>query len=202
MQLLWVLAAFASLATAQDTLESVKAAFESVRIVPDVIPTFDPIFLLQLTYTDVKTGNPLPLAVGETIDVENTRAAPAFSIVDSTGAFDTAFLIALVNPDDPFPGGSTSFLNYLGADQLVGGDGEMVPNSAPVVSYVGPRTTNGELPQRVVALLYSQSDLNALSGPPDTRDDFNVTDFVERNLRGPSALVGGTFFFSRNPSID
>ncbi|KZV97715.1 PEBP-like protein, partial [Exidia glandulosa HHB12029] len=133
---------------AQDTLESVKAAFESAGIVGDVIPTFDPSVLLTVTFTN-PDGSPLTFTAGTLLTPAQAARRPTFSI--SPADPSTTFLVAEVDPDAPTPQSPTSaqIRHFLGPNFSVVGS-TLANTTAALSDYRGPSPPAGSDPHRFV----------------------------------------------------
>lgn len=169
MRSFFALLALAAVATAQDTLESVKAAFESAGIVGDVIPAFDPSVLLTVTFTN-PDGSPLSFTAGTLLTPARTCSTPpaivpccvltlrrvveaarrpTFSI--SPADPSTTFLVAEVDPDAPTPQSPTSaqIRHFLGPNFSVVGS-TLANTTAALSDYRGPSPPAGSDPHRFV----------------------------------------------------
>jgi hypothetical protein len=155
------------------TTDGAQSGFEAAGIVPEVLPSFDPVAILDLSYPNINGSNFLvrmdenmsvPSALAFIFAVRNakldsTAVAPAPQILlsfnDSSLAKET-FVLITVDPDAPTPQNTSlsDFLHVLIADVKVTGPlNAFVPlsNTTALAPYLSPAPPVGSDPHRYVA---------------------------------------------------
>jgi len=194
----------------------VAKVFDTTQIVPDVIPSFDPTVVLQVSF-----GNPITpgqsLTVNgklssETADVA-TANMPSFKIADDTSSgtyvilmvSSLAFsLIRQVDADAPSPPNRTlaDLLHFLGGGYVASGPADsngfrvLTSQTTPVTPYLGPSPPSGSPPHRYAILIYNEPGnfvLQTAVTSSTSRLKFNVPSFeLATGLSGP---IGGNMFY-------
>ncbi|EJD44481.1 PEBP-like protein [Auricularia subglabra TFB-10046 SS5] len=146
----------ASLVKAQaqgDTdVDTVTKAFTDAKVVPDVVPAFQPAFPLLVKFGDVA------VTAGVQLSIAQTAQEPSFALVSGNSAIQgRPYLIAMVDPDAPTPTNTSisQVRHFLGADFVsnapVAGTWPMANESAPLSDYMGPMPPAGSPAHRYVA---------------------------------------------------
>ncbi|KDN45026.1 hypothetical protein RSAG8_05199, partial [Rhizoctonia solani AG-8 WAC10335] len=182
------------------TLAQVKKKFYSERVVPDVLPSFNPTSFIYLTYTgDLSDGSSSKVVLPGTNFVRNdTLVPPEISVQGVKGG---PYVVAIVDPDAPSRASPTlsQIRHLLAANFTVSSPSKYVHQSyvlknstAAFSEYRAPTPPVGSGPHRYVALLYSQPknfDVSSLSAS-DIRL-FNISAFAAR--AGLGEPLAGTF---------
>ncbi|KAI0719403.1 phosphatidylethanolamine-binding protein [Cerioporus squamosus] len=153
--LLPTLALAAATVLAQESTTDVAQAFSKAKLVPDVLPAFNPTGLLSVEYTD-DSGSIIDITPGKNVTV-HLRPQVSLTSDNATLANET-FVLVLVDPDAPTPQNTTfAQIRHL----LAGGlrpngslaDGALLVNSTPAVSdYLKPNPSAGSDPHRYFSL--------------------------------------------------
>jgi len=189
------------LAQSGPTLQSTSQSFLDNKIVPDVIPAFQPSALLKVEYTDPSTQKTIDVIPGVLLSTNQTVNEPTFSVVaQDLSQFSGTYVLAMVDPDAPTPQ-NTSLAEVR---HLIAGDlkvdtstGRLVNSSVPISSYISPGPPPGSRPHRYTILLFQQSDSFDTTAPTlfnsSVVTGFNVSSFAQTlSLGNP---VAGVFFF-------
>ncbi|TRM70409.1 phosphatidylethanolamine-binding protein [Schizophyllum amplum] len=223
MQLFNLLATFCTaLFAAQSQLDSVRDAFYDAKIVPDVLPSFDPTLEIYVEFLKASVIKP-----GAELSMNQTDTFPQF-VLKSSRQTDMLkkYVVTMVDPDAYYPSDPSvsQVRHYLGANLTVDGVGRFwttpITNlTGPVTDWMPPSPPDDSDPHRYVVLVYQQPPDFTLDGikPPDftldgikphlnstsdrmhfnatsDRMHFNISSFASAvGLRGP---VGGTYFLT------
>ncbi|KAF8913753.1 phosphatidylethanolamine-binding protein [Gymnopilus junonius] len=192
--------AFAQVATPD--LSNVTTAFSSAQIVPDVLQSFNPGDVVNITFTDPVTMENEDVVPGILLTTEQTSVQPDIFLIPSginlTG--NTSFVVTIVDPDAPTPQNHSisQFLHFLGGDFTPDPTSGLLSNSSPnLMEFIGPAPPAGSDPHRYVLLVYSQPggfDTNAptLVNSSTPRNNFNISTFAQAvDLGDP---VAGNYF--------
>ncbi|KIJ54150.1 hypothetical protein M422DRAFT_775343 [Sphaerobolus stellatus SS14] len=196
--------------TAFDTPESVRRAFIQSGLVPRVVSSFNPVLLLDVTYTIPDTEQKKVVTPpGRNFTRPQVEFTPTWSIpsFDQRLTSET-FVVAMVDPDAPTPEDPTDaqIRHFLGGNfKLKGhiatglGLGAALVNSTPALSeYRQPTPPNTSHPHRYTWLLYRQP----LDFPTELTtpiQNFNISAFAEQFNLGPP-LAGNFMTVSTNPA--
>jgi len=182
----------------------VTEQFKNAKIVPDILPAFNPIGLLTLNYTSRTT-------VGAALTTANTSTAPqavyirgtAESEAASGGPFNvTTYSYTVLMFDAGVPGAPSSLysLHWLSNGWTYGQNDDhtvtLTPPSSSVVAYSGPNPDSGSGPHRYITLVYVQPsnftppDIPGYTGTGVPR--FNLTTYRTNAGFGPAIV--GTYF--------
>ncbi|KAL0949312.1 hypothetical protein HGRIS_009388 [Hohenbuehelia grisea] len=130
----------------------VRRAFTKFHIVPDVIPSFNPVATLDVIFKDQSTGKHVHVAPGKNLTVKQTETIPQFLLkTENTSLFDGPFVIALVDPDAPKPQDpkNSPFRHMLGGDfRVKQDDGKLVNGSVALTEFAPPSPPDGSDPHR------------------------------------------------------
>ncbi|KAK3829107.1 MAG: phosphatidylethanolamine-binding protein [Benniella sp.] len=181
-----------------------EEALKEHGVIPDVIDSIQATTMLAVSYS--KGNNIAEVALGNTLSIEETQAAPEiFFMADSP---DDKYTLILTDPDAPSRKEPTNreFRHWV-VSNIPGGDPSDPQSFAPknlstqgteLTAYMGPAPPSGSGPHRYVFLLYKQGSNAhaALSTPLQAdRKKFNAQSFAgEADL----TLVGANFFFAES----
>ncbi|KAL1719257.1 phosphatidylethanolamine-binding protein [Schizophyllum commune] len=196
------------------TTDTVRDAFYDAKIVPDVLPSFDPTFLLEVNFTNPGLENSSVIVEpGALLTRNQTKFLPEFYISNYTqDDASKTYIVVQVDPDAHTPQDPdvAQVRHLLAGNYTTDGDsaGDPLPlfNSSVAVSdWVRPSPPAGSDPHRYVLLLYPQPEnftvdsiaplVNASS--PITL--FNISEFAEAT--GLGLPVAGTYFLT-GPDAD
>ncbi|KAF8812284.1 PEBP-like protein [Phlegmacium glaucopus] len=190
-------------ASAQTTspLINVTNAFSSSHLVPNVIPTFNPIALLNVSFADTATKQSINVVPGVLLSTEQTAIEPKFSLGTSSAALPTTpFVLVIVDPDAPTPQAPTlaDFLHFLGGGFTVDSTTrQLTNNTAALMEFFPPSPPAGSDPHRYPVLLFNQpSNFNTVAptlvNASTPRTSFNLSSFVQAVKLG-DPLAGNYF---------
>ncbi|GJJ13513.1 hypothetical protein Clacol_007767 [Clathrus columnatus] len=195
LRLSFLIALSLNVVIAKDTLESVRTAFVQAGLVPDVLSTFNPVLLLDVTYTIPDTDGEIKIVTppGKNFTRPQTAIRPTWSIpsFDHDLAKET-FVVAMIDPDAPTPQDPTNaqIRHFLGGNfKLEGrptaeGLGATLVNRTPAISnYLQPTPPNN-------------SDAHSLT---TSIENFNISEFAVQFKLGPP-LAGNFMTLSTNPA--
>ncbi|KAF5387628.1 hypothetical protein D9615_000579 [Tricholomella constricta] len=177
--------------TNSSPLANVTQAFSQAQIVPDVLPSFAPTALANITFSASTTNQVLNVTPGALLteprknnysnqclacrlnDGTETATEPAFSLISSGTAqvANQTYVLALVDPDAPSPQNTSlsQFLHFLGGGFRVNGTSgdptRLANQSAALMDYFPPTPPAGSPPHRYVLVVYSQPSGFADSAP-------------------------------------
>jgi len=152
----------------------VTAQFEQALITPTVVPVFDPIALLNASFS--ATG---PIYTGQAIDESDVSAEPNITIIGTASDFATGGLLnantnyTLIMIDGDVAGSTNpngTNTHYLQNDLTFGQATDdvltLVGTTAPVIAYAGPGPASGSGPHRYILMAFAQpADFVAPSTP-------------------------------------
>ncbi|KAJ8489459.1 hypothetical protein ONZ45_g13574 [Pleurotus djamor] len=179
------------------TTETVQRSFTQARIVPDVIPSFEPGGVFEVFFTEPGSSTRIPVTLGMNLTKAQTSSIPTFGISGLPPSFvPQTFAVALIDPDAPTPESPSpaQFLHFLGGDFELRGELTETTPSLRVPHRTG----------EYVLLAYDQntlptSDTNfgttstSFVNSSTPRTNFNITRLAEQvMLTGP---VAGTYFY-------
>jgi len=193
-----------SLVKAQNTngvavnISAIEAHFTGAHIVPDLLPTFDPSCVMNVTFPSVGTISP-----GQNLTQDQVASAPLITVVAVNSTVDLQGNFTLVMADADIVGTNES--NGQTRHWLVNGvvlTGSNPPlnvstdNGVAVTEYAGPAPASGSGPHRYVILLLSQpsnfSPPANLSSANVGVSVFELTDYISTSNLGP--IVAGMYF--------
>jgi len=171
-------------------LATVKQQFINAKIVPDVIPSFNPIALLHPTFASGLA------TVGEPESQTNVSTKPEIHIA---GTVSSTAKFTLLMIDGNYVGSTNPQglnLHYLQNNVVIGSDG-MANNatSAATIPYAGPAPPSGTGPHRYTILLFQQpANFTAPSTPAANSGVhfFNLTTYT--TAAGFSTPLAGSYF--------
>ncbi|KAF8204790.1 phosphatidylethanolamine-binding protein [Pholiota molesta] len=188
-----------------DALSNVTTAFSMAQIVPDVIDSFDPMALINITFTDSVTMDTVDVVPGILLTMEQTADEPMFFLdtSESDSNMDmslSTFVLIIVDPDAPTPQmpNISEFLHFVGGDFMADSTTGLLSNSSPaLMEFFSPTPPPGSDPHRYVVLVFDQPDgfdttASMFVNATTPRTNFSASDFVmETNLGSP---IAGTYF--------
>ncbi|KAG6833951.1 hypothetical protein H0H87_007962 [Tephrocybe sp. NHM501043] len=189
-------------------LANVTQAFSQAQIVPDLLPSFAPEALVNVSFPpSVQDSRSAAVNVtpGVLLPENRTSVVPAMFLVANNTALvsNRTLLLALVDPDVPTPqdANRTEFLHFLGGNFSVDASSpnstRLVNQSAALLEYMAPSPPAGSPPHRYVLLVYQvttdvPSNIASLVNATTSRLGFNFTAFASAaNLASPFA---GNYF--------
>ncbi|KAJ8515032.1 hypothetical protein ONZ45_g7515 [Pleurotus djamor] len=188
-------------AVAQEvTINSFKEGFSQSKLVPDVIPSFDPLGLLEVVYTVPSSNETIRVRPGMNLTVSQTAAPPRLGLSGLPPAASSAsFVAVLVDPDAPTPQNRSlaEFLHVISGDLVLSGSlgsstSELVNRTQATVEYVGPGPPPGSDPHRYAFLVFSSRNAAGSASTPFStvaapfanattpRTGFDVVKFAEQ----------------------
>jgi len=172
-------------------LATVKQQFVNAKIVPDVIPTFAPIGILDVSF--IVNGSTVGLTDGEAIPKANVQTEPTVNFV---GISSSTTKYTLLQIDGNYVGSTNPQglnLHWLQNDVAIDLSGGTSNTSAATIPYAGPAPAAGSGPHRYTILLYQQpSDFTAPSSPAPNSGvhEINLATYVTAaGLTGPLAGI-------------
>ncbi|KAI9000865.1 phosphatidylethanolamine-binding protein [Trametes punicea] len=187
------------------TVADVAQAFETAKIVPDVLPSFNPTAILNVVFTDNTTGTTVTVTPGANLTREQNALRPQVFLTtnDSSLAHQT-FVLAMVDPDAPTPQNPTEaqirhlLAPGLQANGSLPSAAALVNNTPAISDYLRPTPPAGSDPHRYTLLLFVQPSnfssvaLNFLN--TSTPANFNITLFAQEV--GLGSPIAGNFFLT------
>ncbi|KAJ4479326.1 phosphatidylethanolamine-binding protein [Lentinula aciculospora] len=183
-------------------LSNTTQAFETAKIVPDVLSSFNPAALLGVEFMDPSTNQAVNVTPGILLSMEQTMQEPQFFLTANVTIPSTIpYVLVIVDPDAPMPQNNTEsqFRHMLGRDFHIDNSSKLVNTSAALSDFVNPTPPAGSDPHRYVVLAFIQpADFNStapeLVNASTPRNNFNLTTFGEAvNLGSP---IAGTYFLT------
>ncbi|KAF8969487.1 phosphatidylethanolamine-binding protein [Flammula alnicola] len=196
-------------------LSNVTTAFPSAKIVPDVIDSFTPNSLVNVTFTDSTTGQKADVIPGALLTMEQTAAEPAlfFEGVGSSASTSGTFVVVIVDPDalTPQNPNEREFLHFTGGNFTVDSSTGALSNSTPaLIEFFPPTPPAGSDPHRYVVLVFTQpadfsSTAPSLVNDSTPRPSFDLPNFLQATdlgtvLAGNYFLVGPSSNSSASPT--
>ncbi|KAA1473483.1 PEBP-like protein [Dentipellis sp. KUC8613] len=189
----------------------IQHSFDDAHLVPDVVPSFNPSAILDVTFTDPTNQQEIQLVPGNELSTNQTLHEPKFFLTfDDQSLEDKAFVLAMVDPDAPTPQNtSLAQVRHIIAGDIHVSPGstnrsQLVNSSAALTEYLNPSPPPGSDPHRYTILLFVQPDNFATqaaglinSSADAVRTGFNLSTFASHVGLGDP--VAGTFFLTRGP---
>ncbi|KAF8351606.1 phosphatidylethanolamine-binding protein [Amanita rubescens] len=182
-------------------ISNVTNAFEEAQIVPDVLTSFDPSAILNVTFP---VSGILP---GELVPLSETSNEPQFSLCGNDAALaNQTFVLAMVDPDARTNVSVAQGRHFLGGGFVFRNDhSNKLVNTTPALSdYVGPEPLAGQSPHRYVIVAYIQPPNFEKIAPSFVNEStsrlyFNLSNFEEEvHLGNP---IAGNFFYAANTTV-
>jgi phosphatidylethanolamine-binding protein len=174
-------------------IEAIEAHFKQAGITPDLLPSFNPVAVLGLTYNGVGAISP-----GKALTKDQVAPAPNLTVTaaNSSLVFTDTYTIAMVDAGpvgtDESKGVTRHWLVNgvkITDNKAVGTDG------TAITQYAGPAPPAGSGPHRYVILVYLQLPNFAapaeFSKPNMGVSVFNLGDYVKNSNLGP--IIAGTY---------
>ncbi|KZW02658.1 PEBP-like protein [Exidia glandulosa HHB12029] len=204
---------FAAPAALPDTsVDVVRNAFSNAKIVPDVVPSFNPRIPLQVKFPQ-DDGTFISVQAGVQLTVNQTKNRPVFDVLPNIFSAEqithSAFTVVMVDPDAPTPQNrNLSQIRHLVAPDFTSatpdadGHFQLTNQTAALADYFPPGPPPGSPAHRYTILLYLQDKPGAVKAPADFKPNdatvldnlvlFNATKFADDV--GGLTLIAGTFF--------
>ncbi|KAI0375795.1 PEBP-like protein [Pilatotrama ljubarskyi] len=210
IKLLTIAAIAVSCVSAQNTtnftVADVAQAFNSAKIVPDVLPSFNPTALLNVVFLDNTTGVSANVTPGANLTREQNALRPqVFLTSNDTSLAGQTFVLAMVDPDAPTPQNPTAAqIRHLLAPGLQANGslatGAALVNNTPAISdFLRPTPPAGSDPHRYILLLFLQpsnftSVASQFVNASTPISNFNISLFAQEV--GLGSPVAGNFFLT------
>lgn len=177
---------------------AIEAHFANAKLVPDLLPTFVPSAVMNITYSGVGAISPgQNLSRAEVASAPGIAITPANSSVSLTGNFTLVMADADVVGTNESEGQTRHWL-VNGVTLKNGSSSELnvsTTGGVAITDYAGPAPPEGSGPHRYVILLYTQptdfSPPSNLSRPNVPVSVFRLTEYVSESKLGP--LVAGMY---------
>ncbi|KAG8906795.1 hypothetical protein FRB99_006062 [Tulasnella sp. 403] len=193
--------AFAAPANPVD-IALVKQQFVNALLTPSVVPVFNPVALLNVTFPS--TG---PITTGQAVSQEASGAEPTLAIIGTdasfaTGGFNNTVKYTVIMIDGDVAGATNPNgvnTHYLQNDLTYGtlqNDVLSLTNTTEaVIKYAGPGPASGSGPHRYTLLVFAQPQSFAAPATPAAGSSVTMIDFPgylkSANLGNPLA---GNYF--------
>jgi len=172
-------------------LATVKQQFINAKIVPDVIPSFSPAGILDVSFNGSSTG----FNDGDAIAKENVQTQPTVNVV---GISNATAKYTLLQIDGNYVGSTNPQglnLHWLQNNVVISSSGATSNTSAATIPYAGPAPASGSGPHRYTILLFQQpSNFTAPASPAPNSGVHEIdlaTYVAAAGLTGP---VGGIYY--------
>ncbi|KAL7282523.1 LOW QUALITY PROTEIN: hypothetical protein ACG7TL_003994 [Trametes sanguinea] len=141
------------------TVTDVEQAFQAAKIVPDVLPSFNPTGILNVVFLDNTTGTSVNVTPGANLTREQNALRPqVFLTTNDTSLAQQTFVLAMVDPDAPTPQNPTEAqIRHLLAPGIQANgsvtSGAALVNNTPAISdFLRPTPPAGSDPHRLVVV--------------------------------------------------
>ncbi|KAG8954145.1 hypothetical protein FRC04_000365 [Tulasnella sp. 424] len=179
----------------------VKQQFVQALLTPDVVPVFDPVALLNVSFA--ATG---PITTGQAVSMANAGAEPTITVVGTDadfatgGALNSASKYTLIMIDGDYAGAAhpngvnTHYLqNDFGFGQNTADVLTLTPSTDPVIKYAGPGPAANSGAHRYTILLFAQPTTFTAPATPAAGSSVTMIDFPAyikaANLGNPLAGI-------------
>ncbi|KAI0352989.1 PEBP-like protein [Trametes cingulata] len=188
------------------TVADVAQAFNSAKIVPDVLPSFNPTALLNVVFLDNTTGVSVNVTPGANLTREQNALRPqVFLTSNDTSLAQQTFVLAMVDPDAPTPQNPTAAqIRHLLAPGIQANGslatGAALVNNTPAISdFLRPTPPAGSDPHRYILLLFVQpsnftSVVSQFVNSSTPISNFNISLFAQEV--GLGSPIAGNFFLT------
>jgi len=181
--------------------------FKNAKIVPDILPTFNPTGLCNLNYTGyinkTQVGDTLPKSLTATAPINVYIHGTAAAEATAGGPFNVTTIKYTVLIIDAGPPGSTNpqgyNLHWLANNWTYGENDDhtvtLNPPASSVVTYQAPAPASGSGPHRYITLVYPQPDNFKVPQTPAIGSGvalFNLTQYKADS--GLTTAIVGTYF--------
>ncbi|OSD04396.1 PEBP-like protein [Trametes coccinea BRFM310] len=210
VQLLAIATLAASCVYAQNstnfTVTDVEQAFQAAKIVPDVLPSFNPTGILNVVFLDNTTGTSVNVTPGANLTREQNALRPqVFLTTNDTSLAQQTFVLAMVDPDAPTPQNPTAAqIRHLLAPGIQANgsvtSGAALVNNTPAISdFLRPTPPAGSDPHRYILLLFVQPANFTTVAPQFVNSstpisNFNISLFAQEV--GLGSPIAGNFFLT------
>ncbi|KAI9056532.1 PEBP-like protein [Trametes sanguinea] len=210
IQLLAIAALAATCVNAQNstnfTVADVEQAFQAAKIVPDVLPSFNPTAILNVVFLDNTTGTSVNVTPGANLTREQNALRPqVFLTTNDTSLAQQTFVLAMVDPDAPTPQNPTAAqIRHLLAPGIQANgsvtSGAALVNNTPAISdFLRPTPPAGSDPHRYILLLFVQPANFTTVAPQFVNsstpvNNFNISLFAQEV--GLGSPIAGNFFLT------
>ncbi|KAI0028947.1 phosphatidylethanolamine-binding protein, partial [Vararia minispora EC-137] len=178
-------------------------AFMQSGLLPNLIPSFDPVAILDASFPNVN-GSTFLAGTGENLTIPNVADAPQFLLSFNSSVAPKlegqSFVLAILDPDAPTPENRTlaNAVHMVASDVTFNSTlTTFVPlySSTPALAaYLSPTPPPGA-PHRYTALLYLQPDNFAHSAAPLIPEDRIQLDWQTFTMTtGLGSPIAGTYF--------
>ncbi|KZV86482.1 PEBP-like protein, partial [Exidia glandulosa HHB12029] len=122
---------------------TVAAAFKSSKIVPDVVPSFDPLYPLLVTFKQAD-GSSIQVTAGIQLTIARESQCPTY--------FIRSPVLITVDPDAPTPQDPSvaQVRHFLAPDFVSDGTGPLTNRTPALSPYIGPQPPAGSHAHRFV----------------------------------------------------
>jgi len=169
---------------------AIEAHFTNAQLVPQLLSTFTPSALLNITFSGVGAISP-----GQNLSREQVAAAPEITVVPANSSVSLAGNFTLVMADADVVGTNESvgqtrhwLVNGVTLKNGTSGANVSTAGGVAVTDYAGPAPPEGSGPHRYVILLLPQpsgfSPPSNLSGPNVPVSVFHLTDYISSSKLG------------------
>ncbi|KAI0335621.1 PEBP-like protein [Cubamyces sp. BRFM 1775] len=187
------------------TVADVARAFTAAKIVPDVLPTFNPSSLLDVVFLDNMTGMSVDVTPGINLTEQQSAQRPQFFLVSNdTSLAGQTFVLVMVDPDAPTPQIRHLLAPGLMANGSLATGATLVNNTPAISEYISPAPLAGSGPHRYTMVLYIQPSnfttaVSSVVNSSTPITNFNVSLFAQELGLG-SPLAGNFFWTGPNAS--
>ncbi|CDO76552.1 hypothetical protein BN946_scf184982.g11 [Trametes cinnabarina] len=171
------------------TIADAVQAFQVAKIVPDVLPSFNPTAILNVVFFDNTTGTSVNVTPGANL----------------TRELQQTFVLAMVDPDAPTPQNPTAaqirhlLAPGIQANGSVASGAALVNNTPAISDFLRPTPPAGSDPHRYILLLFVQPVNFTTVAPQFVNsstpvNNFNISLFAQEV--GLGSPVAGNFFLT------
>ncbi|KAF8496703.1 phosphatidylethanolamine-binding protein [Russula emetica] len=181
--------------SASDTalgIVAIEAHFTNARLVPDLLSTFSPDAVMNVTFSGVGAISP-----GQNLSVEQVAAAPEITVVPANSSVSLSGNFTLVMADASAVGTNESegqtrhwLVNGVTLKNGTSGLNVSTTGGVAVTDYAGPAPPDGSGPHRYVILLLPQpSDFSPPSNLSSPNVPVSIFDLVDYISVRPTKLI-------------
>ncbi|KAG8864736.1 hypothetical protein FRB96_003321 [Tulasnella sp. 330] len=184
-------------------IATLQQEFVNALLTPSVVPTFNPVALLNVTFASVGS-----ITTGQAIPEASVAAMPNINVVGTDadfatgGAFNSSTKYTIMMIDGDVPGAANAQgvnTHYLQNDLSYGtltADVLTFTNTTPaVINYAGPGPASGSGPHRYTILVYAQPSTFTAPATPAAGSSVTMIDFpTYLSSAGFTNALAGTYF--------
>jgi len=184
-------------------IATVQQQFVSALLTPSVVPTFNPVALLNVSFASVGA-----ISTGQAISKAAAGTQPNITVIGTDadfangGPFNTSTKYTIIMIDGDVPGATnpngvnTHYLqNDLTYGQLVSDVLTFNTTTAPVIAYAGPGPAAGSGPHRYTLLVFAQPSSFKAPATPAAGSSVTMIDFPTYvQNAGFTAPLAGNYF--------